>query len=110
MTTVTFRKSLLFLLLVLWAVLLKSLALFFPQFYHFPVGLFSFTIFKGIVSKNLFVLKQESTDPYPIDECIALPLYYTLFRDRVVTQLNVPCGTEQDKWIQSGAALFLKNM
>jgi len=55
-------------------------------------------------------LPKENPDPYPLDECLAVPLYYTLFRDRIVTQLNIPCGKEQDKWIQCGAALFLKNV
>ena len=59
---------------------------------------------------SLIIHLQENPDPYPLDECLAVPLYYTLFRDRIVTQLNIPCGKEQDKWIQCGAALFLKNV
>eukprot|EP00051_Salpingoeca_urceolata_P021875 m.349048 g.349048 ORF g.349048 m.349048 type:complete len:4259 (-) comp19881_c0_seq4:199-12975(-) len=39
---------------------------------------------------------------------LSLPLYETLQREKTVTELNVPCSSEQDRWIQSGASFFLK--
>ncbi|CAF4415162.1 unnamed protein product, partial [Rotaria sp. Silwood2] len=42
-------------------------------------------------------------------EIISLPVYFSADRDKIVTRLNVPCGSDKDKWLQCGAALFLKN-
>ncbi|MEJ1281076.1 hypothetical protein NN561_012023 [Cricetulus griseus] len=52
---------------------------------------------------------QSTYGPYSPDECISLPVYTSAERDRVVTNIDVPCGGNQDQWIQCGAALFLKN-
>lgn len=52
---------------------------------------------------------QGSYGPYSPDECISLPVYTSAERERVVTNIDVPCGGNQDQWIQCGAALFLKN-
>uniref|UniRef100_A0A671EFV8 Dynein cytoplasmic 2 heavy chain 1 n=1 Tax=Rhinolophus ferrumequinum TaxID=59479 RepID=A0A671EFV8_RHIFE len=54
-------------------------------------------------------IPQGSYGPYSPDECISLPVYTSAERDRVVTNIDVPCGSSQDQWIQCGAALFLKN-
>ncbi|XP_019521077.1 PREDICTED: cytoplasmic dynein 2 heavy chain 1 [Hipposideros armiger] len=54
-------------------------------------------------------IPQGSYGPYSPDECISLPVYTSAERDRVVTNIDVPCGGSQDQWIQCGAALFLKN-
>ncbi|CAM4781010.1 unnamed protein product [Rotaria magnacalcarata] len=43
-------------------------------------------------------------------EIISLPVYFSSDRDKIVTRLNVPCGSEKEKWLQCGAALFLKNV
>ncbi|GAB5577022.1 cytoplasmic dynein 2 heavy chain 1 isoform X12 [Prionailurus iriomotensis] len=52
---------------------------------------------------------QGAYGPYSPDECISLPVYTSAERDRVVTNIDVPCGGSPDRWIQCGAALFLKN-
>ncbi|XP_075054902.1 cytoplasmic dynein 2 heavy chain 1 [Mixophyes fleayi] len=54
-------------------------------------------------------ISQQSTGTYSSEECISLPVYTSAERDRVVTNIDVPCGTSQNRWIQCGAALFLKN-
>uniref|UniRef100_A0A8C3GF25 Cytoplasmic dynein 2 heavy chain 1 n=1 Tax=Cairina moschata TaxID=8855 RepID=A0A8C3GF25_CAIMO len=54
-------------------------------------------------------IPQDAYGPYSPEECITLPVYTSMDRDRVVTNIDVPCGGNQDKWIQCGAALFLKN-
>ncbi|XP_072467338.1 cytoplasmic dynein 2 heavy chain 1 isoform X1 [Notamacropus eugenii] len=54
-------------------------------------------------------IQQDAYGPYSSDECISLPVYSSSERDRVVTNIDVPCGGNQDQWIQCGAALFLKN-
>lgn len=54
-------------------------------------------------------IPQDACGPYSPDECISLPVYTSAERDRVVTNIDVPCGGNQDQWIQCGAALFLKN-
>ncbi|CAF5147091.1 unnamed protein product [Rotaria magnacalcarata] len=43
-------------------------------------------------------------------EIISLPVYFSAARDKIVTRLNVPCSSDKDKWLQCGAALFLKNV
>uniref|UniRef100_T1IHY1 Cytoplasmic dynein 2 heavy chain 1 n=1 Tax=Strigamia maritima TaxID=126957 RepID=T1IHY1_STRMM len=42
-----------------------------------------------------------------LDEVISLPVYFTRDREKIVTHLDVPC-TSDVKWVQFGAALFLK--
>uniref|UniRef100_A0A8C6EAF8 Dynein cytoplasmic 2 heavy chain 1 n=1 Tax=Moschus moschiferus TaxID=68415 RepID=A0A8C6EAF8_MOSMO len=54
-------------------------------------------------------IPQAAYGPYSPDECISLPVYTSAERDRVVININIPCGGNQDQWIQCGAALFLKN-
>ncbi|KAG8584671.1 hypothetical protein GDO81_004716 [Engystomops pustulosus] len=54
-------------------------------------------------------ISQQSTGIYSPDECISLPVYTSAERDRVVTNIDLPCGGNQNHWIQCGAALFLKN-
>ncbi|XP_029458286.1 cytoplasmic dynein 2 heavy chain 1 [Rhinatrema bivittatum] len=54
-------------------------------------------------------IPQNASGPYSPEECISLPVYTSAERDRVVTNIDVPCGGNQDQWIQCGAALFLKN-
>ncbi|XP_036005544.1 cytoplasmic dynein 2 heavy chain 1 isoform X1 [Fundulus heteroclitus] len=47
----------------------------------------------------------DSTDP---EESIWLPLYTSSERVKVVTHISLPCGANPNQWIQTGAALFLK--
>ncbi|XP_013915709.1 PREDICTED: cytoplasmic dynein 2 heavy chain 1 [Thamnophis sirtalis] len=54
-------------------------------------------------------IPQNTYGPYSPEECISLPVYTSAERDCVVTNIDVPCGGNQDQWIQCGAALFLKN-
>ncbi|XP_053312461.1 cytoplasmic dynein 2 heavy chain 1 isoform X2 [Spea bombifrons] len=54
-------------------------------------------------------IPQQSLSMYSPEECISLPVYTSAERDRVVTNIDVPCGRNQNQWIQCGAALFLKN-
>ncbi|XP_065833043.1 cytoplasmic dynein 2 heavy chain 1-like isoform X2 [Oscarella lobularis] len=54
-------------------------------------------------------VSKDAPEPYLASDCISLPIYYSAEREHIVTRLNVPCGGDQDHWIQSGAALFLKN-
>ncbi|NXI65822.1 DYHC2 protein, partial [Anseranas semipalmata] len=54
-------------------------------------------------------IPQDAYGPYSPEECVSLPVYTSMERDRVVTNIDVPCGGNQDQWIQCGAALFLKN-
>ncbi|EDO38992.1 predicted protein [Nematostella vectensis] len=52
---------------------------------------------------------KDSPDPYPESECISVPIYYNSDRDSIVTCFNMPCGGNQNYWLQCGAALFLKS-
>ncbi|XP_063970614.1 cytoplasmic dynein 2 heavy chain 1 [Lytechinus pictus] len=55
-----------------------------------------------------WVLK-DTPNTYHASESISLPVYFTEQREKIVTHLVLPCGGEQDHWIQTGAALFLQN-
>ncbi|KAJ7371976.1 hypothetical protein OS493_021415 [Desmophyllum pertusum] len=52
---------------------------------------------------------KDTADPYPESECISVPIYYNADRDKTVTCFNMPCGGNQSRWTQCGAALFLKS-
>ena len=54
---------------------------------------------------------KDTPPPYNESECISLPLYYSSDRYKLVTCLDVPGGggANRVQWVQSGAALFLKN-
>jgi dynein heavy chain 2 len=51
---------------------------------------------------------KDAPENYPSSDCIWLPVYYSSERERIITMLAVPCGGNQAKWIQCGAALFLR--
>ncbi|XP_069615312.1 cytoplasmic dynein 2 heavy chain 1 [Ranitomeya imitator] len=62
-----------------------------------------------VPSCSMAWISQQSTGIYSPGECISLPVYTSAERDRVVTNIDLPCGGDQNRWIQCGAALFLKN-
>ncbi|KAJ7995299.1 hypothetical protein DPEC_G00243100 [Dallia pectoralis] len=53
-------------------------------------------------------IAQNSRGTYSPEDVISLPLYTSSERLRVVCHVTLPCGGNSDQWIQSGAALFLK--
>ncbi|KAL6471906.1 hypothetical protein MHYP_G00205560 [Metynnis hypsauchen] len=53
-------------------------------------------------------IPQSVSGSYSPEECVWLPVYTSAERVRVVTNVQLPCGGNQDQWIQCGAALFLK--
>jgi len=58
---------------------------------------------------SLAWIPMNQPEAYSADECILLPIYYTLSREKIVAQIKVPCDGDQNKWIKCGAAMFLKN-
>ena len=56
---------------------------------------------------------KETPPPYPEGECLSLPIYFSSDRDKLVACLDVPCGSAaggaRAQWVQTGAALFLRN-
>uniref|UniRef100_A0A3P9QAB0 Cytoplasmic dynein 2 heavy chain 1 n=1 Tax=Poecilia reticulata TaxID=8081 RepID=A0A3P9QAB0_POERE len=50
----------------------------------------------------------SATDSTDSAESIWLPLYTSAERVKVVTHISLPCGPNPNQWIQTGAALFLK--
>ncbi|KAM6946318.1 LOW QUALITY PROTEIN: cytoplasmic dynein 2 heavy chain 1 [Aplochiton taeniatus] len=53
-------------------------------------------------------IAQTSSSSSSPEDTISLPVYTSAERLRVVTQVALPCGGNPDQWIQTGAALFLK--
>ncbi|GBO27336.1 Cytoplasmic dynein 2 heavy chain 1 [Araneus ventricosus] len=54
-------------------------------------------------------IPKDSPSPYREDEVIFLPVYFTSDREQIVTCIQLPCGENHEHWVQTGAALFLKN-
>ncbi|CAL1265870.1 unnamed protein product [Larinioides sclopetarius] len=54
-------------------------------------------------------IPKDSPSPYREDEVIFLPVYFTSDREQTVTCIQLPCGENHEHWVQTGAALFLKN-
>ncbi|KAM9852784.1 cytoplasmic dynein 2 heavy chain 1 isoform 4-T4 [Aulostomus maculatus] len=55
-----------------------------------------------------WVPQNSAADAAASDESICLPLYTSSERVKVVTHVRLPCGANSNQWIQTGAALFLK--
>ncbi|XP_041357041.1 cytoplasmic dynein 2 heavy chain 1-like isoform X2 [Gigantopelta aegis] len=55
-------------------------------------------------------IPKEAPEPYGLDKVISMPIYYSSARDHIIARMNVPCGGNQNVWLLSGAALFLKNV
>ncbi|XP_024132434.1 cytoplasmic dynein 2 heavy chain 1 [Oryzias melastigma] len=55
-----------------------------------------------------WVLQNTAADRPASEESIWLPLYTSSERVKVVTHIPLPCGANASHWIQTGAALFLK--
>ncbi|CAF93625.1 unnamed protein product, partial [Tetraodon nigroviridis] len=51
---------------------------------------------------------QIPANPSGMTDTISLPLYTSSERVKVVTHICFPCGLNLNRWIQTGAALFLK--
>jgi len=62
-----------------------------------------------LVPKCTFAwIGPDDKDPYPEEASVLVPLYSTSTRQRLVSQLNLPCGVgEKPKWVIAGIALFL---
>jgi hypothetical protein len=55
------------------------------------------------------IFVQGSAQVYLPGETIRLPLYYTASREQVMVCLDVPYTGDEDKWVQTGVAFFLRN-
>uniref|UniRef100_A0A8C4HFM7 Cytoplasmic dynein 2 heavy chain 1 n=1 Tax=Dicentrarchus labrax TaxID=13489 RepID=A0A8C4HFM7_DICLA len=55
-----------------------------------------------------WVPQNSAADSTASEESIWLPLYTSSERVKVVTHICLPCGANPNQWIQTGAALFLK--
>ncbi|XP_041658498.1 cytoplasmic dynein 2 heavy chain 1 isoform X2 [Cheilinus undulatus] len=55
-----------------------------------------------------WVPQNSSADSTASEDNIWLPLYTNSERVKVVTHISLPCGANSNQWIQTGAALFLK--
>ncbi|KAM7436007.1 Cytoplasmic dynein 2 heavy chain 1 [Porites harrisoni] len=63
----------------------------------------------AIPTASVAWVSKDTADPYPENDCISVPIYYTADREKTVTCFNMPCGGNQSRWTQCGAALFLKS-
>ena len=52
-------------------------------------------------------IPKSNPDQYRLNEAINLPLYNTNMRDKILNFVQVPSGGDENKWLQSGAVLFL---
>lgn len=50
----------------------------------------------------------KAAEPYPAHASIKVPLYFSPQREKLLTQICMPCGNgEQDVWVLAGVAAFL---
>eukprot|EP00753_Platysulcus_tardus_P014516 PLAT4386.4.p1 GENE.PLAT4386.4~~PLAT4386.4.p1 ORF type:complete len:4448 (-),score=2754.09 PLAT4386.4:79-13422(-) len=49
----------------------------------------------------------DGEDPYTSHAFISVPLYYATDRERLLTNLMMPCSGDKSKWIIAGVAVFL---
>ena len=54
--------------------------------------------------------QSSSSSSAGLQECIWLPVYSSSERVKVVAQVALPSGANPSQWIQTGAALFLKQL
>lgn len=64
--------------------------------------------FYSICSLFFLLWWKNSADSSVSGDTILLPLYTSSERVKLVTHVCFPCGSNPNRWIQSGAALFLK--
>ncbi|XP_056467776.1 cytoplasmic dynein 2 heavy chain 1 isoform X1 [Gadus chalcogrammus] len=57
-----------------------------------------------------WVTHSSSSSSAGLQECIWLPVYSSSERVKVVAQVALPSGANPSQWIQTGAALFLKQL
>lgn len=72
---------------------------------------FAHTVYIYIIALILhfhLLFQTSATDSTDSEESIWLPLYTSAERVKVVTHISLPCGPNPNQWIQTGAALFLK--
>jgi dynein heavy chain 2 len=51
---------------------------------------------------------KGTRDPYPAEASLSAPVYLSLSRETLLTNVSLPCSRgEQDKWILGGVAVFL---
>ena len=48
--------------------------------------------------------------PYDVNRIISLPVYFNSNREKIITKLDVPCDDDQQKWLQMGVAIILKQI
>ena len=54
-----------------------------------------------------YIGKQEM-EPYPDAQGgLAVPLYYSVNREQLVCEVRMPCKGQLDRWVLTGAALFI---
>ena len=53
---------------------------------------------------------SEAPPPYPPAECLSVPVYQSGSRERLVTCVDVPCGSGgRGVWVQNNLAMFLND-
>jgi dynein heavy chain 2 len=65
--------------------------------------------YKKICFLNFKILK-DAPMPYDVTKIISLPVYFNTNREKIITKLDVPCDGNQDKWLQMGVAIILKQI
>ena len=48
--------------------------------------------------------------PYDEKRIIPLAVYFSNNREKIVTKLGVPCDGDQQKWLQMGVAIIMKQI
>ncbi|CAM9144871.1 unnamed protein product [Heterosigma akashiwo] len=58
---------------------------------------------------SLAFIKNDEPEPYSKGEALAVPLYHSLNREKMLVEVSMPFDDEESKWVLAGTALFLGN-
>ena len=58
---------------------------------------------------NVYVawVPNSAPPPYPVDSVYSSPVYFSLERETLLTQVSIPVRRGAHQWILAGAAVFL---
>jgi hypothetical protein len=59
---------------------------------------------------SIAYIPKEESEPYPdASSALTVPVYVAASREEYVCEVRVPCKGQLDRWVLSGAALFLSD-
>lgn len=61
--------------------------------------------FTNIQQLVIGFVPQQEPDPYPLQNLVSTPLYYTSSKEKLLYEIALPCSNDKPKWILTGVSL-----